>query len=84
MPAKAYFPFFVEFWIKHRVLHLVVTASINNRTVDRDLFVRSLKVTPESSNAVAAALKFISRELTENDLLADSVVRDAQLVEGSL
>ncbi|KAI0929230.1 hypothetical protein AcW1_006224 [Taiwanofungus camphoratus] len=72
-PSKSYFQFFVEFWIKHRMLHLVISASLADITIDHNHFVESLKVTPDSPDAVALAIKMIGRELTEQDLQSDDV-----------
>lgn len=56
------------------MLHLVISASLADITIDHDHFVESLKVTPDSPDAVALAIKMIGRELTEQDLQSDDVV----------
>ena len=74
MPSVTYSPFFTGFWLQHRVLHLVVTAAITNARITYDAFIKSLKVTPDSSDAVAIAVKMLGRELVEDDIKSDEVV----------
>jgi DNA (cytosine-5)-methyltransferase 1 len=74
MPSSTYSPFFSGFWLQHRILHLVVTAAMANTRITFDEFIASLKVTPETSDAIAVAIKVLGRELTENDVESDDVV----------
>ena len=77
MPSSTYSPFFIDFWLQHRILHLAVTAAMANGRITYDAFVASLKVTPETSDAIAIAIKVLGRELTEDDVESDDVVRFA-------
>ncbi|OBZ65761.1 Acetolactate synthase, mitochondrial [Grifola frondosa] len=70
-PAESYLSLFTGFWIKHRLVHLIVIASLDNSDVTYEEFVESLKVTDASSDIVDAAIQFIGRELTEDDLNSD-------------
>jgi DNA (cytosine-5)-methyltransferase 1 len=74
MPSATYSPFFTGFWLQHRVLHLVVTAAMTNARITFDAFIASLKVTPETSDAIAIPIKILGRELTEDDVESDDVV----------
>jgi DNA (cytosine-5)-methyltransferase 1 len=74
MPSATYSPFFTGFWLQHRILHLVVTAAMTNSRITFDAFIASLQVTPESSDAIAIAMKVLGRELTEEDVQSDDVV----------
>ncbi|KAL6300510.1 S-adenosyl-L-methionine-dependent methyltransferase [Sparassis latifolia] len=71
VPSHNYLPFYVELWIKHRLVHLIVSASVDDVDTDYDEFVRFLKVTPDSPEEVTLAIDIIGRELTEADLLSD-------------
>lgn len=73
-PSAIYAAFFADFWLQHRILHLVVTAAIANGRITFDAFIGSLKVTPETSDAIAISIKMLGRELTQDDVESDDVV----------
>lgn len=73
-PSAKYSPFFDGFWLKHRMLHLVVSAAQENPRITYDQFVKSLKISAESSDAVALSMKILGRELTKDDVENDDVV----------
>lgn len=73
-PSVMYSPFFNEFWLRHRMLHLVVSASQENPRITYDQFIRSLKISADSSDAVALSMKILGRELTKDDVESDDVV----------
>jgi hypothetical protein len=47
---------------------------MTNSRITFDAFIASLKVTPESDDAVAIAMKVLGRELTEEDVQSDDIV----------
>lgn len=73
-PSALYSPFFDGFWLQHRILHLVVSASQENPRITYEQFIQSLKVSTDSSDAVALSMKFLGRELTKDDVDSDDVV----------
>lgn len=74
MPSLDYRPFYIGFWLKHRVLHLLVTAVMKHPRLQYKEFVRSLKVTSDSSDDVAVTLRMLGRSITDEDLQDDDVV----------
>ncbi|KII89181.1 hypothetical protein PLICRDRAFT_160365 [Plicaturopsis crispa FD-325 SS-3] len=73
IPSEQYKPFFTEFWIRHRLLHLIVTSALNHPRITRAEFIQSLDVTEHSSDATAAAIAVLGRPLNEADLDSDEV-----------
>ena len=80
MPSAIYSPFFIDFWLQHRILHLVVTAAMANGRITFDRFIASLEVTPDTSDAIAIAIKMLGRELSQHDVESDDVVSFALVV----
>ncbi|KAL4067750.1 hypothetical protein V8B97DRAFT_1915370 [Scleroderma yunnanense] len=73
MPSSVYKPFYVGFWLKHRILHLLVTAVMNQPRIKYHEFVTSLQVTPDSPDDVSITLQMLGRSITEDDLQDDDV-----------
>ncbi|KZP21168.1 S-adenosyl-L-methionine-dependent methyltransferase [Athelia psychrophila] len=88
-PSVKYRPYFIGFWIQHRMLHLVVKAALKDARTSLAEFVASLEDTENTPNSIAIAQKMLGRELTAEDLNADDVqayilgnlidLRDAQV-----
>lgn len=74
MPSSDYKPFYIGFWIKHRILHLLVTSVMEKPKLEYEEFVESLKVTSYSPEVVSVTLQMLGRSLTEEDLCDDDVV----------
>ncbi|KAI0042682.1 hypothetical protein FA95DRAFT_1575568, partial [Auriscalpium vulgare] len=72
-PSLEYAPLFMDLFIQHRMLHLLVTSASTNPRIQYDEFIKSLAVSAESSDAVALAVDVLGRELTEEDLELESV-----------
>lgn len=70
MPAKLYRPYFVTFWLKHRVLHLLVTSALANPSATFAGFFQSPEVKEDASNA----LEVLGRPLSREDILAEDTV----------
>ncbi|OCH93875.1 S-adenosyl-L-methionine-dependent methyltransferase [Obba rivulosa] len=71
-PAAAYLPFYKRYWLKHRLLHLVVSTCLDDTEITYSAFVDSLR-TDKSARTV------LGRNLREADLDMDDVrkyVRD--------
>ena len=70
-PSAGYKPLFTLFYIQHRLLHLLVTRSLERPRITHDEFIDSLcEETPEN----LATYTFLGRELTQEDLESDTVV----------
>lgn len=74
VPSPLYKSFYIDFWLKHRVLHLVVSSSIFHPRISYDEFIDSLDVSPASDDDVAVSLKIIGRSITKDDVESDDVV----------
>ncbi|RDB21087.1 DNA (cytosine-5)-methyltransferase 1A [Hypsizygus marmoreus] len=72
-PSPKYTSFFTPFWIQHRLLHLLVTAALEDMGIDRDDFLESLQFTETADEEVTMAYTFIGRELNQSDLESDDV-----------
>jgi len=70
-PSKSYHTFFINFWLKHRVLHLLVTSALANPTITLPKFLQSL-ATEDDMSVVFQAL---GRLLSEDDILSEDTVR---------
>lgn len=70
-PSKLYHTFFINFWLKHRVLHLLVTSALENPIITLPKFLQSL-ATKDSMSVVSQAL---GRLLSEDDILSKDTVR---------
>ncbi|KAF9227783.1 S-adenosyl-L-methionine-dependent methyltransferase [Gyrodon lividus] len=73
MPSFRYKPFYTGLWLKHRILHLLVSSAMSQPRLKYQDFVKSLKVTPESPEEISIALRMIGRSITEEDLQSDDV-----------
>ena len=70
-PSKLYHTFFIDFWLKHRVLHFLVTSALENPIITLPKFLQSL-ATKDSMSVVSQAL---GRLLSEDDILSKDTVR---------
>ena len=70
-PSPAYEPLFTPFYIQHRVLHLLVTVSLENPRITYDDFIDSLH---RETNENLTIYTFLGRELTREDVESDTVV----------
>ncbi|KAI0064526.1 S-adenosyl-L-methionine-dependent methyltransferase [Artomyces pyxidatus] len=73
-PSPTYQPFFLPFWLKHRVLHLIVSTAMFAERTTYEKFITSLQLSESSSDDAAAALDVLGREITEEDLNCDDVM----------
>jgi DNA (cytosine-5)-methyltransferase 1 len=74
IPSPLYKPFHTSFWLKHRVLHLVVSSAISRPRLSYDDFIRSLDVSSASDDDVAVSQKILGRSITKDDVESDDVV----------
>jgi DNA (cytosine-5)-methyltransferase 1 len=70
-PSPGYEPLFTPFYIQHRVLHLLVTMSLERPRITYDEFIDSLRMETDE-NFISYA--FLGRGLTWNDVESDTVV----------
>lgn len=69
-PSRLYHAFFINFWLKHRVLHLLVTSALANPTITLPKFLQSLAKDDKS-----VIFKALGRPLSEDDVLSGDTVR---------
>ena len=74
VPSPLYKPFYTGFWLKHRVLHLVVSSAISRPRLSYDDFIRSLDVSPASDEDIAVSLEILGRSITKDDVESEDVV----------
>ncbi|KAG6876747.1 hypothetical protein C0993_000724 [Termitomyces sp. T159_Od127] len=76
MPTEEYRPFFTSFWIKHRVLHLLLSSAIRDRRTSYQEFLESLSDV-EGDNLfreeALASVQMLGRVLTEADIQSEDV-----------
>lgn len=70
-PSKQYKSYFSGFWLKHQVLHLLVTSALADPTITLAKFLQSLEVMGDTS-AISQILK---RPLSKDDILSEDMVR---------
>lgn len=74
MPNASYAPFYIPFWTQHRLLHILVAMSLENkRTTYKDL-VDNLKEMDELNNSITTARLLLGRDLRKIDIETDDVV----------
>ncbi|TFY70272.1 hypothetical protein EVG20_g2746 [Dentipellis fragilis] len=73
LPADTYLSFFAKFWLQHRLLHLVVSAALDNPRTALPEFVKSLGTTVDPFDAVVKPHAILGREIVEEDLYAEDV-----------
>ncbi|KAF8559697.1 S-adenosyl-L-methionine-dependent methyltransferase [Imleria badia] len=73
VPSPLYKPFYITFWLSHRVLHLVVSSAISTPRLSYDDFIRSLDVSLASDDDVAVSLKILGRSITQEDVESEDV-----------
>ncbi|KAF8163400.1 S-adenosyl-L-methionine-dependent methyltransferase [Crassisporium funariophilum] len=73
-PSATYNPFFRPFWIQHRVLHLLIVASLNNRRMTWKAFTENLQDFDHSEESVTTAEEILGREIDQEDLESDDVL----------
>ncbi|KAF8447830.1 hypothetical protein L210DRAFT_978503 [Boletus edulis BED1] len=73
VPSPLYKSFYTSFWLKHRVLHLVVSSVISCPRISYDDFTSSLDVSPSSDDDVAVSLKILGRSITKDDVESEDV-----------
>jgi hypothetical protein len=74
MPIASYAPFYVPFWTQHRILHILVAISLENkRTTYKDL-VDNLKKMDSLNKSVTTARLILGRDLRKIDIENDDVV----------
>lgn len=74
-PSEQYRPFYKPFWIKHRLLHLLVVASNKNSRLTYKELKETVQDLDEAEESVVTSLSVMGRSLTERDLDSPDVVR---------
>jgi DNA (cytosine-5)-methyltransferase 1 len=70
-PSKPYHIYFIDFWLRHRVLHLLVTSALANPSITLFKFLQS----PEIKYDASVISRALGRPLSENDILSKDMVR---------
>jgi DNA (cytosine-5)-methyltransferase 1 len=70
-PSELYHIYFVGFWLKHRVLHLLVTSALANPNITLAGFFQSPVVKEDASSI----LQVLGRLLSRDDILSEDIVR---------
>jgi len=70
-PSRLYHAYFIDFWLKHRVLHLLVTSALANPTITLPKFLQSLATKDDMS----VIFKALGRPLSKDDVLSEDTVR---------
>ncbi|KAG6862076.1 hypothetical protein C0995_007206 [Termitomyces sp. Mi166 len=76
MPSEEYRRFFISFWIKHRVMHLLLNTVIRDRQTSYDEFIALLSDIEGDGFAreeALASLQMLGRVLTEADIQSEDV-----------
>jgi DNA (cytosine-5)-methyltransferase 1 len=70
-PSKLYKSYFSGFWLKHQVLHLLVTSALADPTITLAKFLQS----PEVKGDASAISQVLKRTLSKDDILSEDMVR---------
>src|ERR1700733_1478417 len=70
-PSKLYHPYFIGFWVRHRVLHLLVTSSLANSSITLAKFFKSPQVKADAS----IISQMLGRPLVLDDMLSENMVK---------
>lgn len=74
IPNASYTPFYTPFWIQHRILHILVTMSLENQRTTYKDFVDNLKKIDNLDDSVVTARLVLGRDLGKTDIETDDVV----------
>src|SRR5258708_35104625 len=69
-PSKLYHPYFIGYWAKHRVLHLLVTSAMANSSITLAKFFRSPQVKADATTIS----QMLGRPLVRDDMLSENIV----------
>jgi hypothetical protein len=72
-PSKLYRPYFISFWLQHRVLHLLVTSALANSSITLAKF---FKLPQVKADALIIS-QMLGRPLVRDDMLSENTVRPA-------
>lgn len=70
-PSKSYHGYFIDFWLKHRILHVLVTSVLANPTITLAEFLQL----PEVKGDVSVIPQILGRPLSKDDILSEETVR---------
>ncbi|KAF8503256.1 S-adenosyl-L-methionine-dependent methyltransferase [Russula emetica] len=65
-PSKSYRPYFSGYWLKHQVLHLLVTSALANSAITLAKFLES----PDIKGDTSAISQILKRPLSKDDILS--------------
>ncbi|KAF8965236.1 S-adenosyl-L-methionine-dependent methyltransferase [Flammula alnicola] len=72
-PSNLYRPFFSPFWIRHRLLHLLVTSALDNPRITHTKFLDDLPSLDQADDSVATAEVILGRGLRKEDIQSEDV-----------
>lgn len=70
-PSKLYHAYFINFWLKHRILHLLVTSALAHPSITLLKFFQS----PEVKDDMLVISRTLGRPLSKDDILSEDTVR---------
>lgn len=76
-PSSIYHRFFAPFWMQHRLLHLLVNASLDNSRLTYLEFCENLQLLDEGDDcgiSSSSSYAVLNRGFNEDDLKSDAVV----------
>ncbi|CAA7271617.1 unnamed protein product [Cyclocybe aegerita] len=68
IPSKSYNPLFWDFWLKHRLLHLLVVAALEDHKLTCETFIQNLRECDRNEESVVSTQEILGRELSKDDV----------------
>ncbi|PPR01483.1 hypothetical protein CVT26_015106 [Gymnopilus dilepis] len=73
-PSQLYTSYFSPFWIRHRLLHLLIMAAVNNKHTTYEQFSQNLPDLDETEGSIVTAQTILGRQLRGEDLTSDDTM----------
>ena len=83
VPSRQYLPYFARMFVVHLFSHLLLQSAREDPSNTLDDFKLSLKITSNSSDTLASAVKVLGRGLTVEDLNNPDVVSSIVFLSGA-
>ncbi|KAJ3515085.1 hypothetical protein NLJ89_g1982 [Agrocybe chaxingu] len=68
IPSKSYNPLFWDFWLKHRLLHLLIVAALEDHKLTCEAFIQNLRECDRNEESVVSTQEILGRELSQDDM----------------
>ena len=73
-PSRQYNHLFRPFWLRHRILHLLVTASTEQTRLTYEAFKDKIQQFDEAEDSITTSLSILGRKLRKQDAESSEVV----------